>query len=84
MLAVVYLIFNEGYAATAGSLLRLDLCAEAIRLARVLAELMPDEPEAQGLLALLLLLHARRAARVAADGRWSAWPNRTGGLWDRD
>src|SRR2546423_1087484 len=50
-LAVVYLIFNEGYAATAGSLMRLDLCAEAIRLARVLAELMPGEPEAQGLLA---------------------------------
>jgi RNA polymerase sigma-70 factor (ECF subfamily) len=55
VLAVVYLVFNEGHAATAGSLLRLDLCAEAIRLARVLAELMPDEPEAQGLLALLLL-----------------------------
>ncbi|HEY6792914.1 MAG TPA: RNA polymerase sigma factor [Trebonia sp.] len=68
VLAAVYLIFNEGYAATAGSLMRLDLCAEGIRLARVLASLMPDEPEAQGLLALLLLLHARVAARVAADG----------------
>jgi RNA polymerase sigma-70 factor (ECF subfamily) len=68
VLAVVYLIFNEGYAATAGSLLRLDLCAEAIRLARVLAGLMPDEPEVRGLLALLLLLHARSAARVTADG----------------
>ncbi len=68
VLAVVYLIFNEGYAATAGSLTRLDLCAEGIRLARVLADLMPDEPETQGLLAMLLLLHARRAARVTADG----------------
>jgi RNA polymerase sigma-70 factor, ECF subfamily len=68
VLAVVYLIFNEGYAATAGSLMRLDLCTEAIRLARVLRELMPDEPEVQGLLALLSLLHARSAARVSADG----------------
>jgi predicted RNA polymerase sigma factor len=65
VLAVAYLIFNEGYAATAECrLMRLDLCAEGIRLARLLAELMPDEPEAQGLLALLLLLHARSAARV--------------------
>ena len=69
VLAVVYLIFNEGYAASSGSLLRLDLCAEAIRLARVLAGLMPDEPEVAGLLALLLLLHARSAARVGVDGR---------------
>jgi len=68
VLAVVYLIFNEGYAATAGSLLRPGLCAEAIRLARVLGELMPGEPEAQGLLALLVLLHARSAARVTAGG----------------
>jgi RNA polymerase sigma-70 factor (ECF subfamily) len=69
VLAVVYLIFNEGYAASSGSLLRLDLCDEAIRLARVLAGLMPDEPEVAGLLALLLLLHARSAARVGVDGR---------------
>ena len=68
VLAVIYLVFNEGYAATAGSLMRLDLCAEAVRLARVLAGLMPDEPEAQGLLALLLLLHARSAARVTTGG----------------
>jgi RNA polymerase sigma-70 factor, ECF subfamily len=68
VLGVVYLIFNEGHTATAGSLLRLDLCAEALRLARVLAELMPDEPEAQGLLALILLLDARSGARIAADG----------------
>jgi len=74
VLAVIYLIFNEGHAATAGSLMRLDLCAEAVRLARVLARLMPDEPEAQGLLALLLLLHARRAARVTADAVHSLAP----------
>ena len=82
VLAVVYLIFNEGYAATAGSLLRLDLCAEAIRLARVLAELMPDEPEAQGLLALLLLLHARSAARVTADGSLIRLADQDRRLWD--
>lgn len=83
VLAVVYLIFNEGYAATAGSLMRLDLCAEGIRLARVLAELMPDEPEAQGLLALLLLLHARSAARVAADGSLVRLAEQDRRLWDR-
>ena len=84
VLAVIYLIFNEGYAATAGSLMRLDLCAEAIRLARVLAELMPDEPEAQGLLALLLLLHARSAARVTADGSLVRLAEQDRRLWDRD
>jgi RNA polymerase sigma-70 factor, ECF subfamily len=82
VLTVVYLIFNEGYAATAGSLLRLDLCAEAIRLARVLVELMPDEPEAQGLLALLLLLHARSAARVSADGSLIRLAEQDRRLWD--
>jgi RNA polymerase sigma-70 factor, ECF subfamily len=84
VLAVVYLIFNEGYAATAGSLMRLDLCAEAIRLARVLAGLMPDEPEAQGLLALLLLLHARSAARVTADGSLVRLAEQDRRLWDPD
>ncbi len=84
VLAVVYLIFNEGYAATAGSLLRLDLCAEAVRLARVLAGLMPDEPEAQGLLALLLLLHARSAARVTAGGALVRLADQDRRLWDRD
>ena len=84
VLAVVYLIFNEGYAATAGSLPRLDLCAEGIRLARVLGELMPGEPEAQGLLALLVLLHARSAARVTAGGSLVRLAEQDRRLWDRD
>lgn len=84
VLAVIYLIFNEGYAATAGPLVRLDLCAEAIRLARILAGLMPDEPEAQGLLALLLLLHARSAARVTAGGSLIRLAYQDRQLWDRD
>ncbi|HLL65872.1 MAG TPA: sigma-70 family RNA polymerase sigma factor [Micromonosporaceae bacterium] len=69
VLAVVYLIFNEGYTASAGDrLVREDLCAEAIRLGRLLAELMPDEPEALGLLALMLLTESRRAGRTTDDG----------------
>ena len=69
VLAVVYLIFTEGHTATSGErLVRADLCAEAIRLGRLLAELMPDEPEVTGLLALMLLTEARRAARTTADG----------------
>jgi RNA polymerase sigma-70 factor (ECF subfamily) len=84
VLAVVYLIFNEGYVATAGPLIRADLCAEGVRLARVLAELMPGEPEAQGLLALLLLLHARSAARVTADGSLARLADQDRRLWDRD
>jgi RNA polymerase sigma-70 factor (ECF subfamily) len=69
VLAVVYLIFREGYTASSGAeLVRDELCEEAIRLARLLAELMPDEPEVLGLLALLLLTHARRAARTTATG----------------
>ena len=67
--AVIYLIFNEGYAASTGqSLIRNDLCAEAIRLGRVLCELLPDEPENLGLLALMLLQDSRRDARVNAQG----------------
>ena len=70
VLAVVYLIFNEGYAASSGErLIREELATEAIRLGRLLAELMPDEPEVLGLLALMLLLNSRRAARTTADGR---------------
>jgi RNA polymerase sigma-70 factor (ECF subfamily) len=84
VLAVVYLIFNEGYTATADSLMRLDLCAEGIRLARVLAGLMPDEPETQGLLALLLLLHARSAARTTADGSLIRLAEQDRRIWDRD
>jgi RNA polymerase sigma-70 factor, ECF subfamily len=67
-LAVIYLIFNEGYTASSGDqLIRGDLCAEAIRLARLMAELMPDEPEVMGLLALLLLIQSRSAARTGPD-----------------
>ncbi|MEO7260406.1 MAG: RNA polymerase sigma factor [Jatrophihabitantaceae bacterium] len=84
VLAVVYLVFNEGYAASIGeALVREDLCAEAIRLARSLAELMPDEPEALGLLALLLLTHSRRAARTAADGSVVLLPAQDRRRWDR-
>jgi RNA polymerase sigma-70 factor (ECF subfamily) len=71
VLAVVYLVFNEGHSATAGDQpMRADLCSEAIRLARVLARLMPDETEVRGLLALCLATHARRAARFDAAGRY--------------
>ncbi|MGH9266405.1 MAG: RNA polymerase sigma factor, partial [Acidimicrobiales bacterium] len=84
-LAVVYLIFNEGYSASAGdALVRSDLCAEAIRLARLLAELMPDEPEVLGLLALLLLTESRRAARTAGDGSLVLLGDQDRSLWDRN
>ena len=84
VLAVVYLIFNEGYASTSGSLIRPGLCDEAIRLARLLGALMPDEPETQGLLALFLLLHARSSARVGAAGALIRLADQDRGLWDRD
>jgi RNA polymerase sigma-70 factor, ECF subfamily len=85
VLAVVYLIFNEGYAASAGDdLVRRDLCAEAIRLGRLLAELMPDEAEVMGLLALMLLIDARRPARTTADGQLVLLADQDRGRWDRD
>lgn len=85
VLGVVYLVFNEGYATTdTDVLVRPDLCAEAIRLARLVAELMPDEPEALGLLALTLLHDARRPARVATDGALVALEEQDRSLWQKD
>jgi RNA polymerase sigma-70 factor (ECF subfamily) len=84
VLTVLYLIFNEGYAATSGPLLRTDLCREAVRLARALAELMPDEPEVLGLLALLLLSEARRPARVGPDGELVTLAEQDRSLWNRE
>jgi len=84
VLGVVYLIFNEGYAATSGErLVREELCAEAFRLGRLLAELMPDEPEVMGLLALILLVVSRRATRVSPDGDLLRLAEQDRSLWDR-
>ncbi len=84
VLTVVYLLFNEGYSASSGAeLLRVDLAEQAIHLARTLAELMPDEPEALGLLALLLLQHARREARVDATGDLVTLEHQDRARWDR-
>jgi len=85
VLAVVYLIFNEGYAASSGErLVREGLCAEAVRLGRLLAELMPDEPEVMGLLALMLLLESRRTARTSPDGDLVLLADQDRDRWDRD
>src|SRR4051794_26900014 len=84
VLTVLYLIFNEGYAASTGPLLRTDLSAEAVRLARALADLMPDEPEVLGLLALLLLIEARRAARVGPSGELVTLAEQDRTRWDAE
>ncbi|MEU4410895.1 RNA polymerase sigma factor [Streptosporangium sp. NPDC023963] len=85
VLAVVYLIFNEGHTASSGErLVREELCAEAIRLGRLLAELMPGEPEVMGLLALMLLVDSRRAARTTPDGDLVLLADQDRGRWDRD
>ena len=85
VLAVVYLVFNEGYAASEGdALVREDLSAEAIRLGRLLADLMPDEPEVTGLLALMLLTEARRPARTGPDGEIVLLADQDRSRWDAD
>jgi len=85
VLAVLYLIFNEGYTATSGdALIRRDLCAEAIRLGRLLCQLMPDEPEALGLLALMLLQDARREARTSPAGELVTLEKQDRTIWDGD
>src|SRR5262249_57827433 len=84
MLAVLYLLFNEGYPASAGAdLVRGSLCAEAIRLARALVQLMPDEPEAVGLLALMLLHDARRETRVDDAGDLVRLEDQDRARWNR-
>jgi RNA polymerase sigma-70 factor (ECF subfamily) len=84
VLAVVYLIFNEGYTASSGDrLVREDLCREAIRLGRLLAELLPGDPEVMGLLALMLLIESRRPARTTADGELVRLADQNRALWNR-
>jgi RNA polymerase sigma-70 factor (ECF subfamily) len=85
VLAVVYLIFNEGYTASSGDeLVREDLCAEAIRLGRLLSELMPDEPEVMGLLALMLLIESRRETRTTSEGDLVLLADQDRSRWDRE
>jgi len=85
VMAVIYLIFNEGYAATAGdALVRRDLCAEAIRLGRLLSELMPGPPEARALLALMLLHDSRRDTRLSLDGEIVLLEEQDRSRWDRE
>ncbi|MGH8915006.1 MAG: RNA polymerase sigma factor [Acidimicrobiia bacterium] len=84
VLAVIYLIFNEGYSTSSGEdLIRSDLCSEAIRLVRLLVQLMPDEPEAVGLLALLLLTESRRAGGTTPEGAIVLLADQDRSLWDR-
>jgi RNA polymerase sigma-70 factor, ECF subfamily len=84
VLAVVYLIFNEGYTASSGDrLVREELCTEAIRLGRILAQLMPDEPEVMGLLALMLLIDSRRATRTTPEGGVVLLADQDRSRWDR-
>ncbi len=84
VLRVLYLIFNEGYASTAGTqLLRIDLAEEAIRLTRILHTLLPDDSEVAGLLALMLLVHARRRARTGPDGSLITMADQDRSLWER-
>jgi len=85
VLAVVYLLFNEGYSASSGDrLVRVELCREAIRLGRLLNELIPEHPETMGLLALMLLLESRRAARTSASGALVLLEQQNRDLWDRE
>jgi len=85
VLTVVYLIFNEGYMASSGEqLVRDELCAEAIRLGRLIVELMPDEPEAMGLLALMLLIESRRATRTTPDGDLVRLADQDRSLWSTE
>jgi RNA polymerase sigma-70 factor (ECF subfamily) len=84
VMVVIYLVFNEGYTASSGDrLVRDDLCREAIRLGRLLVELVPDEPEAAGLLALMLLIDARRAARTTPDGALVLLAEQDRARWNR-
>lgn len=82
VLTVIYAIYNEGYVTTAGELSRFDLSQEALRLARVVVRHVPDHLEATGLLALLLLLQARRPARIGQGGRLVPLPEQDRSLWD--
>jgi RNA polymerase sigma-70 factor (ECF subfamily) len=83
VLSIVYFVFNEGYSATSGDrLIRTDLCAEAIRLGRILVDLAPTEPEVLGLLALMLLHESRSAARTDADGNLVTLEHQDRGRWD--
>jgi RNA polymerase sigma-70 factor, ECF subfamily len=85
VLACIYLVFSEGYAATAGDeLVRCELCDEAIRLGRLVVELMPDEPEARGLLALMLMQDSRRDARVSLEGDLVLLEDQDRSTWDHD